>query len=60
MSASGVSWTRRRWANRFIDTAQSYFNVEREDSAIRKSGVKHENIFSPARFLGNIMDFERF
>ena len=57
MSASGVSWTRRRWANRFIDTAQSYFNVEREDSAIRKSGVKHEDIFLTSKFLGEHYGF---
>ena len=57
MSASGVSWTRRRWANRFIDTAQSYFNVEREDSAIRKSGVKREDIFLTSKVLGEHYGF---
>ncbi len=57
MSASGVSWTRRRWANRFIDTAQSYFNVEREDSAIRKSGVKREDIFLTSKVRGGHYGF---
>ena len=57
MSASSVSWTRRRWANRFIDTAQSYSNVEREDSAIRKSGVKHEDIFLTSKVLGEHYGF---
>ena len=57
MSASGVSWTRRRWANRFIDTAQSYFNVEREDSAIWKSGVKNEDIFLTSKVLGEHYGF---
>ena len=45
------------WANRFIDTAQSYSNVEREDSAIRKSGVKHEDIFLTSKVLGEHYGF---
>lgn len=43
---------------RLIDTAQAYFNKEKEEKAIKKSGIKREDLFITSKVWIEHYDYE--